>query len=190
MSSDSPHNDCPAEEMAAVVEVLRQDDERGLSNLDALIGRYPEDAKLHFLRGSVLAGMKRYDEARQAMQRSVDLAPLYAVARLQLGLLELSSGLAEVSDQTLQPLEQLGPQNPYALFARGLRLVMRDDFGGAVEALREGIARNTENPAINSDMQMLVDELRQTGGQPPTGGEPTTSTQLLLQQFAVKGAKH
>lgn len=184
---------CPPDLLAGVLEIVRTDDERGLARLDELLAQYPTDAQLHFLRGSVLAGVKRYDEARVAMRQAVDLAPLYTVARFQLGLLELSSGDGAAADTTLEPLEQLGGANALALFARGLRFLMRDEMESALAALREGITRNTENPLINRDMQLIVTELEQKlGGSSRDGGEdePTTSTHMLLQQLAAKGPKH
>ena len=194
MTDTAPAMPCPPDLLANAVDVVRADDAKGLQRLDELLRDYPDDAQLHFLRGSVLAGVERYDEARAAMRQAVDLAPLYTVARFQLGLLELSSGDGAAADSTLEPLEQLGGVNALALFARGLRLLMRDDFEGSLAALREGVARNTETPAINRDMGLIIAELEQKLGgassDAATGEEPTTSTQMLLQQFAAKGAKH
>lgn len=195
MTDTAANTACPPDILADVVEAVRADDERGLSRLDELIGDYPLDAQLQFLRGSVLAGVKRYDEAREAMARAVEIAPLYTVARFQLGLLELSSGDGPAADATLEPLEQLGGANALAIFARGLRLLMRDEMEPALLALREGISRNTENPAINRDMGLIVADLEAKLGAAataPSAGvdEPTTSTHMLLQQLAAKGPKH
>ena len=184
---------CPPDLLAGVLEIMRTDDERGLARLDELLCEYPTDAQLHFLRGSVLAGVKRYDEARVAMRQAVDLAPLYTVARFQLGLLELSSGDGVAADATLEPLEQLGGANALAFFARGLRLLIRDEFEGSLAALRQGLARNTENPAVNRDMGLIIADLEQKLGVGPgdaSTDEPTTSTHMLLQQLAAKGPKH
>lgn len=189
----APASPCPPDLLAGVLEIVRTDDERGLARLDELLGEYPTDAQLHFLRGSVLAGVKRYDEARVAMRQAVDLAPLYTVARFQLGLLELSSGDGAAADATLEPLEQLGGANALALFARGLRLLIRDEFEGSLATLREGVARNTENPALNRDMGLIIADLEQKLGVGPreaSADEPTTSTHMLLQQLAAKGPKH
>lgn len=184
---------CPPDLLAGVLEIVRTDDERGLARLDELLAEYPNDAQLHFLRGSVLAGVKRYDEARVAMRQAVDLAPLYTVARFQLGLLELSSGDGVAADATLEPLEQLGGANALALFARGLRLLIRDEFESSLAALREGVARNTENPVVNRDMGLIIADLEQKLGVASgeaSANEPTTSTHMLLQQLAAKGPKH
>lgn len=195
MTNTAANTPCPPELLTQALDVVRVDDERGLQRLGELLADYPDDAQLHFLRGSVLAGAKRYDEAREAMQRSVDIAPLYTVARFQLGLLELSSGDGEAADATLAPLEQLGGTNALALFARGLRFLMRDEFEAALTALRAGVAHNTENLAINRDMGLIIADLEQKLGAEPaavdvTSDEPTTSTHMLLQQLAAKGLKH
>jgi hypothetical protein len=45
----------------------------GLQSLDALIGDYPRDPRLHFLRGSLLAARQNYGEAREAMRLATAL---------------------------------------------------------------------------------------------------------------------
>jgi len=193
MTDTAPATACPPNLLAAALEVAREDDARGLARLDELLGDYPTDAQLHFLRGSLLAGTKRYDEARRAIRSAVELAPLFMVARFQLGLLELSSGDGAAADVTLEPLEQLGGSNALALLARGLRLLIRDEFEEALAALREGVTRNTENPAINRDMGLLIGEIESRVGGPRAeagNDEPTTTTQQFLERFAAKGPKH
>src|ERR1700712_2563339 len=85
---------CPGDALDALVAQLRHDDDGGLAKLGELLVSWPLDPRLHFLQGSVLAGLQRYDEGRRAMARAVDIAPDYALARFQLGFLELTSGRA------------------------------------------------------------------------------------------------
>src|SRR5260221_244134 len=97
--------ECPAERLSEVAAIVAGDDVKGLDRLDGLIGEFPRDARLHFLRGSVLAGLRRYEEARVAMQRAVEIAPHYALARFQLGFLEVTSGDAAAAEATWRPLD-------------------------------------------------------------------------------------
>lgn len=182
--------ECPPDEMAKLVEVATQDDRKGLARLETLLGAYDGDARLHFLRGSLLAAVGEYDAAQLAMQRAVDIAPGYGVARFQLGLLELSSGDAAAAMATLKPLETLPPNNPLHLFARGLQHLVVDEFESAIEFLRAGIAENTDNPAMSADMRLIIEQaeakLNETRGE----DDPVSAAHFLLQQYSPRGAKH
>jgi hypothetical protein len=179
---------CPPEDLAAAMAALRADDQAGLSAVEALARRFPGDARLLFLQGSVLAELRRYDEARAAMTAAVDVAPDFAIARFQLGLLELTSGLPVEAEATWGPLKRLPQDAPLRVFAEGLAHLIRDEFPQTVTLLRRGIALNGEIPILNRDMQLIIDALT-SDNLPPVPDEPVSSTHLLLQQF-VKPTKH
>ena len=189
MVQQARSEDCPAELMTELIATATRDERAGLARLDALLEDYGGDARLHFLRGSLLASGQAYVEAREAMQKAIDIAPGYAVARFQLGLLELSSGDAAAAISTLQPLEALPADNALNLFARGLLHLMADDFVQAIRFLREGMAHNTDIPAMNADMKLIVDQAQATLDGKGTESEPVSSAHLLLQQYANKAAK-
>ena len=185
-----PLDECPAAELAAAVDALKNDTDRGLERVEELLDTYGRDARLHFLRGSVLAGMGRFGEAHQAMRAAVDIAPDYAVARFQLGFLEFTSGDAAAATATWQRLQQRQPDDALRLFALGLQSLARDEFAQAVATLELGITRNTENPAMSRDMQLIIDTAREKLGEVSPADEPTSSAHLLLQQSAAKATKH
>lgn len=176
----------PQDQLEALVQSLADTD--GVEAIDAALETSPGDPRLHFLKGSVLAGARRYPEARQAMGRAVDLAPEYAIARFQLGFLEFTSGEAEPAARTWAPLEALPEGHALRQFAGGLMRLLADDIDGAVERLRAGIAANDEILALNRDMQLLIDELLRAGA-PSQDDEPTSETQMLLRQLGA-GTKH
>lgn len=186
MSGDDTGGLCPQERLEALVGGLGDSDELG--SLDQALEDFPSDPRLHFLQGSVLAGSKRYPEARSAMGRAVELAPDYSIARFQLGFLEFTSGEAGLADQTWAPLQGLQAEHPLRQFAEGLMRLPADDIEGAIVRLRRGMAGNTEVPALNRDMQLLIDELLKDGSSPPDD-EPTSETQMLLRQLGA-GTKH
>src|SRR4051812_35723206 len=119
---------CPPEQLQSVLDLARTDDAGALRRLEDLIRDHPMDARLHFLRGSLLAAVREYEQARSAMTRAVDIAPGYSVARFQLGLLELSSGDPAAASQTLAPLQALADADPFHWLSRGLAHLMRDEF--------------------------------------------------------------
>jgi tetratricopeptide (TPR) repeat protein len=185
---------CPAAALAEALETLGQDEHGGLTQVELLSARYPRDARLHFLAGSVLAGQQRYADARQRMATAVELAPGYAVARFQLGLLDLSSGDAATAEEVWLPLQERGEEDALRLFAAGLRHLARDQFEEAIDLLRRGIARNEEHPLISRDMQMVIDEAEakraEAGASLEPEPTPLSATHMLLQQYATKSTKH
>lgn len=177
---------CPTDEIEALTRALSAGG--GVAEVDAVVGRYPGDPRLHFLRGSVLAGERRYGEGRAAVRHAVELAPGFTIARFQLGFLEFTSGEADLAAQTWAPLAELPAGDALRLFAEGLMRLPADDVEGAVTRLREGMAANTENPPLNRDMQLLIDELSRPPTA-PTDAEPVSETQMLLRQFGSGTAR-
>lgn len=181
---------CPAPALSEALEAVGADDERGLERIDALAIRHPADPRLHFLRGSVLAGLKRYEEALPAMRRAVAIAPGFALARFQLGLLELSSGNPSAAEATWGPLDTLAADDPLRMFAAGLRHLIRDEFAETVRLLREGIALNRDNPPLNHDMRLLAEQAQAKLDESERTDEPMSLTHLALQQYSVKPTTH
>lgn len=181
--------DCPSDLLAEAVSAARTDTLAGVRQCDALLLDYPDDPRLCFLRGSLLAGLSRFGEARASMARAVDLAPGFALARFQLGLLELSSGDAVAAKATWRKLEDLASDNALRVFAEGLGHLIADRFDETNRLLKQGIALNKENPAINADMQLILDKLNE-GDSNPHSGEPISAAHLLLQQYTDRTTKH
>jgi len=171
--------------MSALVSAVGADTRSGMRDLDSMLHEYPRDARLHFLKGSLLAGEQDYAGARVSMRQAVDLAPDYHVARFQLGFLLLTSGEPHAAQEAWGPLHSLPADNYLHIFAQGLCHLIKDDFTETVKLLQDGIVRNKENPAMNRDMQMIIDEVRNK----PDGGArdtPVSSVDFLLQQAAFK----
>src|SRR5688500_9741740 len=96
--------------------------------LDRLANKYPEDPRLHFMRGSILAGSGRSIEAHRALARAIELAPDYSLARYQLGFFELTSGERQKALGTWGPL-LAEPENSYLRkFVEGMAHLIRDEF--------------------------------------------------------------
>jgi tetratricopeptide (TPR) repeat protein len=159
-----------------------------MEQLEALLTAYPQDARLHFMKGSLLAGSEDYAAARVSMRRAVDLAPDFAVARFQLGFLLLTSGEPYPAQEAWGPLHAL-PKNHYLrLFVDGLCHLIRDEFEDTIRMLEAGIAGNSENLPMNRDMQLIINEVRSKLG--ASQDTATSSVDQLLQQAAFKGTRH
>lgn len=188
MANHANRNLCPDAELLLLTSAAGGNGARAMHDLDGALTRYPNDARLHFLRGSLLAGRQDFDAAKIAMRQAVDLAPDYAVARFQLGFLLFTSGDIYAAQETWGPLHSLPPGHYLRLFVDGLCHLIRDEFKEAVQALRDGIAKNRENPPMNRDMQMIVDEIGRKSD--VASRDPQSSVELLLQQSALRPTRH
>lgn len=196
----------PQSVLDTLVAQLQHDDDGGLAQLDELLLRWPLDPRLHFLQGSVLAGQQRYDEGRRAMARAVEIAPDYALARFQLGFLDLTSGRALDAIAVWRPLVGgLSEEEPLRVLAEGLMNLANDQFSEARRLLALGMELNRAVPLINADMQLILDQIEglpdgpataEPAGGPPPAGEseaPASAVHLLLQQSRFKddsGTRH
>jgi hypothetical protein len=179
---------CPADQLNEALAAMGGDEQAALRAIDRLCAAFPADPRLAFLRGSLLASIRRYDDARGEMSRAVQLAPDFAIARFQLGFLELTSGLADAAEATWGPLVSLPGDHPLRLFAQGLKHLIHDEFASCVALLRAGIETNTENPPLNRDMELILTTLS-ADGLAPDADDPISPTHLLLRRYA-KPVKH
>lgn len=181
---------CTDEEMRQLLAAMQADAPDEFALAERLIEAHPDDPRLHFLRGSMLAGSGRPIEAHAALSRAVELAPDFALARFQLGFFELTSGEARRALATWEPLDALPRDHFLAHFVTGLRHLVQDHFAETIAALEAGIAANTENPPLNRDMQLIIDQCRDmTGGATPPSNE-TSATSFLLDQLGARGTTH
>ncbi len=156
--------------------------------LSAMLARYPEDARLHFMLGSVFAGQSRPIEAHAAMTRAVELAPDFRLARYQLGFFELTSGEANRALSTWGPLLTAGDDDYLRVFVEGMTYLIRDEFADAIGKFERGIELNTENAPMNDDIRLLMGQISQLDQKQGAGQnvdhEQTSATSILLGQFS------
>jgi tetratricopeptide (TPR) repeat protein len=181
---------CSDEEMGQLLSAMSASAPDELALAERLIDAYPEDPRLQFLRGSMLAGRGRPIEAHAALTRAVQLAPDFALARFQLGFFELTSGEAARALTTWEPLQELPADHYLARFVAGLRHLVHDRFGETIAALEAGIAVNDENLPLNRDMQLIIDECRSLARDAPSAEAETSATSFLLDQLGARGTTH
>jgi tetratricopeptide (TPR) repeat protein len=183
---------CPDQELTAVLAALQDDTPKAVDRLELALQSFPEDHRLLFLKGSLMIEAGRHIEAHQILTQAVRIAPDYAVARFQLGFFQLTSGEVDQALDTWGRLDRLPNGHCLRCFVDGLRCLIRDDYQGAVDHLRIGVAQNVEFPPLNGDMTLIInrclDILRsiETGGEPGSGSE----TEFLLRQVGMRPTKH
>jgi tetratricopeptide (TPR) repeat protein len=156
--------------------------------LKEAVGRSDATAGAHYLLGAEYAQIQLYDRAIDAMEAAIALDPALHMARLQLGLLYLGKDNSARAVDVLEVLEQLDELDPLQHFARGLLHLVRDEREAAREALEQGISLNTATPALNADMQRVVQEIGQL---PASAAAPVAQDQshVLLSAYAFNRAQ-
>lgn len=183
MTTSTLASDTEIAELVAAMHRAAGDD---VVAIDAMLVAYPEDPRLHFMRGSVLAGQKEPIAAHAAMSRALELAPDYAIARYQLGFFELTSGEAERALSTWGPLLMQGSEDYLRVFVEGMTFMIRDEFDAAIERFEKGLSLNRENEPLNADIRLLLGEVRKLAeGARVSGDEELSATSLLLGQYGA-----
>ncbi len=93
--------------------------EDGLKELDTLVQAFPDDARLHFLHGSLNADLKNYEKAVEDFGRSVEMDPDFHIARFQYGLLLFCLDRQQAALEAWASLEALDDDDCLLLFKRG-----------------------------------------------------------------------
>lgn len=151
------------------------DDATAIAYLKEAVSRPDANGIAHYLLGAHYAQIKMYDRAVGAMEDALALDPSLSIARFQLGLLWLTSGVADKAMTVLEPLAELPITDCLRHFGSGLCHLMHDRLDEAEQDLRAGIALNDSNAALNGDMQRVLDEvarLRAEATTAPTEREP------------------
>jgi len=175
---------CRQDQLDVLVSEIESSKSDPLPLIEARLAEFPEDGRIHFLHGSVLASAGRLIEAHDALTRAVTLAPDFPLARFQLGLFQLTSGEANEALDTWGRLDRLPDGHHLRMFVEGLRCLIRDDFRGAVQHLRNGIILNQENTPLNRDMQMLIDRCEALASD--GAADHASETSLLLNRFSKR----
>ena len=185
---------CDDTEIGALVEAIQNDGQNDLNKVDALLRRFPDDPRLHFMRGSILAGRQQALEAHSALAKAVSLAPDFHIARYQLGFFELTSGEADNALSTWGPLLRLPEDHYLRHFVEGLTHLIRDEFPDAIARMNSGMALNQENQPLNNDIRLLVAECeklaRNGGGSVTDPQSDQSATSLILGQFGPGSTRH
>ena len=167
--------------IAQGLEASRQDRAEEALALFAHAGELqPGSGVPHFLIASEHASAGDIDAAEAAFARALLLAPDFALARYQLGLLQFSSKRAAMALVTWQPLFRLPDADPLHHFVRGFEALARDSFDEALHHYREGLARNDMNQALSGDIQRVVDAVERL----PTPQEQAAASHVLLSGYA------
>lgn len=179
---------CPDSDLATIVEMISTDPAQAMASLEQLIEQHSGDPRLHFLQGSLLAGERRYEAAREAMEAAVAIAPGFELARYQLGFLLFTMADVSAAFAAWAPFATAPEESPFRWFITGFQHLADDQFDPAIASFREGIQRNTDNPVVNGDIERIIAGVEALAVDTVAGDsseEPTSATQLMLMRFGA-----
>lgn len=143
----------------AMRAIAEDDSATAIAALEQASQFAPDAATPSFLLGAEYARLGRVAEAEHAFTVAVVQDPSLHVARFQLGLLHLTSGKPAHAVLAWQGLDPLPTTHALRFFTRGLTALAQDCFDEARAELERGIAANSENPALNVDMRMVLEKI-------------------------------
>ncbi|MFA0812391.1 hypothetical protein [Microbulbifer epialgicus] len=131
--------------------------ERAIELLKRSISLEDHPAKRLFLAAEY-AEIKLYDRAIEGMQTAISMAPELWIAHFQLGQLYLvTQEISEAKKVWEHLVNSTSSPRYFQEFARGLLAIADGNTEDGVEQLRGGILENNENPALNKDIEKIIE---------------------------------
>jgi tetratricopeptide (TPR) repeat protein len=144
----------------------------------------PASALPHFLVASEQASAGDFAQAELAFASALLLAPDFALARYQLGLLQFSSSRAPVALLTWQPLFALPEGEPLLHFVRGFAALAQNAFGESLAHFRRGLDCRPANPALSADILQVVEAVERLDAGAPPREEESAANHVLLSAYS------
>lgn len=126
----------------------------------------PRHPLAHYLLGAACAQRGDNGQALLHLTTAVEGAPGLPEARLQLGLLWLTTGHAQTASEVLAPLSALAGDQAVGRFGAALAALAHGAIDPAREALRQGLAQPCANAALVADMRALLQRLDTAAAEP------------------------
>lgn len=147
------------------MEALRRNDHgNALTYLKQGAQRFPDNVSMAFLLGAEHAQIGMFDRAEAEFKRALELDPGLAIARFQLGLLQLTQARPEDAKITWAGLDELPNDHALRMFKQGLEALAEDRFDDARNWLTQGMAVNQVNPDLNRDMANVLTNIPEGPG--------------------------
>jgi tetratricopeptide (TPR) repeat protein len=113
----------------------------------------------HFLRATNFADAGNYELAEACYTACLNRAPDFAIARFQLGLMQVTGGRPALGQATWELLLTLPDDDCLKLFAQGFMLLLSEQWEPARQAFERGIERNTMNEPLNGDIRGVLERM-------------------------------
>jgi superkiller protein 3 len=130
--------------------------------LEDYVAQRPQDGKGFLGLGMAYLNLLRYDDARRALERSVQLDPNLAEAEYQLGLLEGQQGNRKAAQQHWERAVELKPNHALALFSLGTLYLESGDLPAARSAFERSLAADPSNMKAEYNLALVLNKLGET----------------------------
>ena len=194
MDSHTDHLDSQELLHLALVASQAERHDHAIALLKQAWQRSPGDANIVYCLGAEHAQIGMYERAIDELAHAIELDPSLDTARLQLGILCLTCGMADRGVSELTPLVELPENHCCRHFANALIALANDRTADCVAYLDAGLALTTGNAALIEDMRRLRHAVQQqTQGDPkPVSGERArdSSPQSLWLSSYKKNGTH
>ena len=144
----------------------------------------PSSGIPHFLIASEHAAAGDMDAAEAAFANAVLLAPDFALARYQLGLLQFSSAGAALALLTWEPLFALPASESLGHFVRGFAALAQDRYAESFEHFAAGTEAPGVNPAVASDIRQVMEAVQRLASAQDGDAERPEASHVLLAGYA------
>ena len=118
-----------------------------------------EDAKAFLGLGIAYLNLLRYADARQALERSLQLKPDLAEAEYQLGVLFAQQGSRQDAIQCWEKAVGLQPHHAQALFSLGAIYLEEGELGKAHSAFVRSLAEDPNNMKTEYNLALVLNKL-------------------------------
>ena len=143
------------------LKIVQFNKSNSTDELQRICDLYPNDHIIQFLYASELAQQEKYESSITAFKKSVALDQTFYIARFQLCLLALSLERNEILSDYLPDLLNLAQENYLQAFSQALHALQQEDFEHVQTEIKRGIELNDENMALNNDMALLAQRIKQ-----------------------------
>jgi Flp pilus assembly protein TadD len=130
--------------------------EEALRRYDQAVAAWPSGAQAHTNAGGLLALAGRLEEALARLDKAVALQSDSATAHASRGAVLLRLGRRDEAEKELLEARRIDPREPAAASNLAKALLARGDEAGALQALRDGVAKNRSNPGLLARLAFLL----------------------------------
>ncbi len=127
--------------------------------LEDYVAQRPQDAKAYLGLGIAYLNLLRYPDARQALERSLQLDPNLAEAQFQMGLLAGQEGNRQDARQHWEKAVELQPRHAQALFSLGTVYLESGELAEAESAFSRSLAADPANMKTEYNLALVLNKL-------------------------------
>jgi tetratricopeptide (TPR) repeat protein len=127
--------------------------------LEDYVAKRPQEAKAFLGLGMAYLNLLRYPEARQALDRSLQLNPSFAEAQFQMGLLAGQEGNRQDARQHWQKAVELQPQHAQAWLSLGTLYLESGELAEAESAFSRSLGADPGNMKTEYNLALVLNKL-------------------------------